>query len=163
MSEESRIAAWREWDRYRADPTIAAMRDARQVPAPILQAMRDEVEQRRPMAPHAWDRVQRTLDGEGWISNARKLRMIWSVALEDDSHPWIHASVSRRDRLPTYDEMMTIRRWVFGPDRWAYQVHPPDSGPHVNLREVLHLWGRLDGTPQLPEFSAVTSTGERTI
>jgi hypothetical protein len=40
---------------------------------------------------------------------------------------------------------------VFG-EGHAYQVFVPTS-EHINLKEnVLHLWGKADGTPALPDF-----------
>lgn len=66
---------------------------------------------------------------------------------------WVHASIAWPARLPTYDELATLRSAVWGPHGWAYQVFaPPDH--HVNLHEhALHLFGRLDGARVLPDFT----------
>jgi hypothetical protein len=46
---------------------------------------------------------------------------------------------------------------VFG-DRWAYQVFAPPAD-HINLHNfALHLWGRLDGKPVLPDFTFGTGS-----
>jgi hypothetical protein len=78
--------------------------------------------------------------------------MIVSAA-DYQGYDWIHGSVSRKDRLPDYDDLVKLKEFAFGPDRYAYQVFPPDD-KHVNIHpNCLHLWGRLDGSAALPEFS----------
>lgn len=65
---------------------------------------------------------------------------------------WTHASMSWTTRVPTYDELVQLKRAVWGDDGEAYQVHPR-AERHVNLHEfALHLWGRADGSPVLPDF-----------
>lgn len=70
---------------------------------------------------------------------------------EDDGVEYVHASMSWVDRLPTHDDLARLHRAVFG-DAWAYAVYAPPSA-HVNLHpNALHLWGRADGRPVLPNF-----------
>lgn len=81
-------------------------------------------------------------------------RILLSVDAWDDGHEWIHASMSmgRLDRVPSYEELKLLHRAVFG-DGWAYHVFAP-AAQHVNDHEFcLHLWGRLDGSPALPNFA----------
>ncbi|TQK29408.1 hypothetical protein [Arthrobacter sp. SLBN-53] len=53
--------------------------------------------------------------------------------------------------MPTYDELGRLHRAAFG-DGYAYQVFAP-AAQHVNIHQnALHLWGRADGPPCLPEF-----------
>lgn len=67
---------------------------------------------------------------------------------------WVHASISWRDHMPTYDELDKLHKAVW-PNGYAYQVFAPPS-QHVNLHSfALHLWGRPDGSPILPEFGAL--------
>jgi hypothetical protein len=66
-------------------------------------------------------------------------------------HQWIHASISRSDTTPTYDDLKLMHFAVFG-DRTAYQVFVPQV-QHVNIHtHALHLWGRVDGVNVLPNF-----------
>jgi hypothetical protein len=91
---------------------------------------------------------------DGWYFDRRdrSARIIASCAPYDDAE-WIHASMSRAGRVPDYDDLVLMHRAVFG-DGWAYQVFAPPSA-HINLHEhCLHLWGRLDGQPVLPDFGA---------
>lgn len=100
----------------------------------------------KPWGEDSWliDRV----DGTG--------RIIVSFAPYDDrdgvEHDWIHASMSYRDRMPEYADLKLLHQAVFQ-DRTAYQVFVPPA-EHYNYHEFcLHLWGRADGTPVLPDFT----------
>lgn len=81
--------------------------------------------------------------------------IIVSVAWMDDAE-WIHASIAYSDHttMPTYDDLKLLHQAVFG-EHYAYQVFaPPDQ--HVNIHSTaLHLWGRVDGKPLLPEFGGL--------
>jgi hypothetical protein len=78
------------------------------------------------------------------------------VSYDQDSEPgveWIHASMSYEGdyRLPSYMDLKRMHAAVFG-DGHAYQVFVPPQN-HINIRNnVLHLWGRVDGKPVLPDF-----------
>jgi hypothetical protein len=74
---------------------------------------------------------------------------------------WLHASLAWEQRDPSHDEMNLLHRAVFGRRRWAYAVHAP-ADRHVDgtrmtavgpgHEHALHLWGRVDGAPVLPDF-----------
>lgn len=94
----------------------------------------------RPFGPNGWQTIRQS-DGAS---------IIVSVA-PFDGEQWIHASIAHQDHTPSYEDLVTLHRAVFG-DRWAYQVFAPPAS-HVNIHpHALHLWGRLDGTNQLPDF-----------
>ena len=66
---------------------------------------------------------------------------------------WLHASIAYERQIPNYDDLTALHRAVFGRKRWAYQVFAPES-EHVNIHSyALHLWGRADGKPALPNFA----------
>lgn len=67
--------------------------------------------------------------------------------------PYIHASLVKAEGLPTYEEMCALKDAVFGPNRYACQIHPPES-EHVNIHSrCLHLWGPLRPAQwPLPKF-----------
>lgn len=72
--------------------------------------------------------------------------------LRYDASEWIHASMTEHDRVPSYDELMLLKRAVWGDAGEAYQIHP-SADRHVNIHpHALHLWGRADGKPALPDF-----------
>lgn len=96
---------------------------------------------------------------DGWrlISRAGDCSAVVSAAPMDDGAVWIHASMTRPGRVPTYAEMCQLHRAVWGDAGYSYEVHPPRS-QHVNIHEhALHLWGRADGRPVLPEFGMAGS------
>ncbi len=77
--------------------------------------------------------------------------IIVSQADHDDVE-WLHASIAFTERMPTYEELAILHRAVFGRKRYSYQLFVPESS-HVNIHaHALHLWGRVDGKPALPDF-----------
>ena len=72
---------------------------------------------------------------------------------EFDGVQWIHASISRGQTMPSYEDLVTLKEGVFGDQREAYQVFPP-ADRHVNIHaHALHLFGRADGVRVLPDFA----------
>ena len=95
---------------------------------------------------------------DGWRIDRRDRtgRVIVSLVMYTDrdgiGHDWLHASMSYVDRLPEYADLKRLHQAVFA-DRPAYQVFVP-AAEHYNHHEFcLHLWGRADGTPMLPDFA----------
>lgn len=98
--------------------------------------------------PDGW-RFQH-LDGDASV-------IITCAPAGEDSADWVHASIARTDRMPSYRDLKLLHAAVFG-DGWAYQVFAPPSD-HVNIHEhALHLFGRLDGRPALPDFTDGTGS-----
>lgn len=99
-----------------------------------------------PFGPDGWKTVE--LNGQASV--------IVTVS-DHGEHEWIHASIARADRMPSYDDLKLLHAAVFG-DRWAYQVFAPPSD-HVNIHQhALHLFGKLDGSPALPDFTYGTGS-----
>jgi hypothetical protein len=83
--------------------------------------------------------------------NGRDTRIIVTQA-DHDGIEVIHASISHPAKMPSYREMSALHRAVFGRKRHAYQCFVPVT-EHVNIHDfTLHLWGRADGQPMLPDF-----------
>lgn len=75
--------------------------------------------------------------------------IIISADIEEDGVAYIHASISR-PQMPTYEDLKMLHETIF--PGFAYQVFAP-SESHVNIHErALHLWGRVDGKPWMPDF-----------
>lgn len=91
-------------------------------------------------------------DGWSFVRHDQAASIIVTCADHDDGNDWIHASIARPNRMPDYQDLKLLHHTVFG-DGWAYQVFAPQA-EHVNIHQYcLHLWGRLDGKPALPDFT----------
>lgn len=99
-----------------------------------------------------WVLVASDDQGEAWDNITLGLRVLWSVDREKDGRPWLHASMSHRERIPTWDELKYLKSWLVPDDRYAYQVLPPASR-YVNANpNVLHLWAVVAGPEPVPDF-----------
>lgn len=94
---------------------------------------------------------------DGWMMLAgdRRSSVIVSYADLPDRAGWIHASRTGPDRVPTYEEMMQLHRAVWGDHGYSYQVQAPVAQHIIIHPFALHLWGRADGAPVLPEFGKI--------
>jgi len=99
--------------------------------APILPPGWAAVSGYGPIAAHSW--TYETVGG---------LRVIYSLDTLDDGEEWKHVSVSRRDRLPSWEDLVLVKELFIGPEREALQLLPKRS-EHINLaRHYLHIWAR---------------------
>lgn len=115
-----------------------------------------EIDALFPAHIQGWALISRASDGAAY-QRADGLKVIASIAEEEDGKQWLHVSCSRRARLPTYGDMVDVKAIFVGEHREAYQVFARAS-KHVNLMPFcLHLWCRLDG-PALPDFTRGGST-----
>lgn len=131
----------------------------------------DPLKIRRRLGLETWGQP-RPYGPDGWVflNKAETGDVIITCAERDlDDRPgglsqvveFVHASMAFADRDPTYLEIAAMHQAVW-PGGYAYMVFAP-SPVHVNIHEhALHLWGRLDGRPMLPEMSFATPFG-RTI
>lgn len=79
------------------------------------------------------------------------LAIIISIDTREDED-WIHVSVSRKSRVPSYEDLCLVKQDFIGDDREAYQKFPKAS-EHVNTHPYcLHLWSPLDGRKVTPDF-----------
>lgn len=95
---------------------------------------------------------------EGWafrgVDGDKSVIVTYGVHGDDVKSPWLHASIARRDSMPTYEDLVALHYAVWGNNGWAYQVFAPQT-EHVNIHPyALHLWGRPDGAAVLPNFGA---------
>lgn len=72
------------------------------------------------------------------------------VFLTEEVHPpdtrhWLHLSVSREDRSPTWEEILAVKEEFIGEDEEGYMVLPRLS-EYVNIHNFcFHVWHCLDG------------------
>lgn len=87
---------------------------------------------------------------DAWFFNG--LQIIASAGEYDDGREWLHISVSRKSRIPSYEEMARVKRDFIGDDKKAVFVLPEKKN-HVNIHEnCLHLFYSAENP--LPEFSS---------
>lgn len=60
--------------------------------------------------------------------------------IASDGGGWEHVSVSRPDRIPTWEEMCAIKALFWGDDDCVMQLHPPRADWVNNHSRCLHLW-----------------------
>lgn len=53
---------------------------------------------------------------------------------------WDHASVSRKDRIPTWEEMCFVKDALWEPEDCVVQYHPAKSKYKNEHPRCLHLW-----------------------
>ena len=86
-------------------------------------------------------------------SSTKGLKVLVSCLLEEDKEFWLHVSFSHRHRLPTYEEVKTVKRIFIGDDRVALQVFPKAT-EHVNVHPYcLHLWCCVSNDRRIPDFT----------
>lgn len=95
-------------------------------------------------------------DGFGFVFDfareSARIIVTLGAAGPEDRPDRVHASISRVDRMPSYEDLVMLHHAVWGSTGYAYQVFVPSS-EHVNIHaRALHLWGLLDGSPELPRF-----------
>lgn len=92
------------------------------------------------------------IDGGRSYSGPADLAVVESIGVEVDARRRQHVSVSRADRLPSWDDLLLVKRLFLGHDATALQVLPP-SGKHISYHPYcLHLWVCLDGCVT-PDFT----------
>jgi hypothetical protein len=102
---------------------------------------------------HRWKQHTLGMDGLGrWTHGPRRLRMVHSIAIEQDGELWEHVSVSRDDgTMPSWEQTRDVFREVAGDAALGIIVVPPKA-EHVDIAEVAHVWHCLSRRP-IPDFA----------
>lgn len=95
--------------------------------------------------------VQRTVDGGEYFRSKYGLAVLMGAEMFSDGSVWLHVSLSRRSRLPDWQDVREVKDVFVGDDRAAVQVLP-SKAEYVNHNpHVLHMWSPVHGS-QLPDF-----------
>jgi hypothetical protein len=100
-----------------------------------------------------WDKFQPMGDDGWWALGVGKGIIVTHDIASDPGTDWLHASIAYREpnRFPSYGDLKMLHHAVWG-EGHAYLLFVPTK-EHINItRNVLHLWGRLDGKAALPNF-----------
>lgn len=69
------------------------------------------------------------------------LNVVLSVEMKkSDPRKWLHVSLSRQDRLPSWDDIKDVKDLFVGKDKTAAQIFPPKDEYINHNPNVLHLW-----------------------
>lgn len=162
MGEQSRLKRTRHELRQREEAALAA--DTR-LDDPALQQRqvelfdagcrairdRDGFTQRERLTVRGYRQVYANNDGVGLWQLRRRLRLLHSMAREDDGQVWAHVSVSNpANTMPTWHEVRDAG-WLLYPGHHGIIVVAPQS-THVNIANVAHVWYCLTGL-SCPDFT----------
>jgi len=106
--------------------------------------------------PQSWTKItllpEDKLFGQQMYERRDGLLVIFTAdRLHGDGKTWLHVSMSRKKRLPSYEDMKLVKELFIGKDRNAIQIFPPEK-EHINIHEYcLHLWSAVEGD-DLPQF-----------
>lgn len=108
-----------------------------------------------PKPPSVFEQKPCPLDPKGVYARAYatkdKLAVIVSVAVYDDGREWLHVSMSRKNRIPSYSDIVLVKQSFIGVNKKAVMVFPEQEN-HVNIHNnCLHLFYCAENP--LPEFS----------
>ena len=108
--------------------------------------------------PPGWDMVKMAEDG-AMYRRQDGLLAIASVGQEQDQQFWMHISVSRKSRLPSWEDLAAVKHIFIGDNRSAYQVLPKRTS-HVNLHPYcLHLFAPVvEQQDPVPDFTRGTGS-----
>lgn len=111
-------------------------------------------------APRDWHIIEVGADGLMWERlTGQPIKVIESIATEDDGRRWLHVSVSKSPskKMPTYDDLQAARINFIGEHRECYQVFPTKDR-YININPVLHLFACLDAEEGvLPKFEGMAN------
>lgn len=97
-----------------------------------------------------WREFERAPDGVALVHPCG-LRAIVSCTQYRDRTIWLHVSFSRHDRMPSYEDMVLVKKDLIGAAKKAVMVLPSEA-EHYNCHPYcLHLYSRIDGD-SLPDF-----------
>lgn len=96
--------------------------------------------------PAGWQRID-TYSSCHFFLCSDGVKVIAEVELHGSAGTWLHVSLSRRDRVPSYDDVKRVKDLFVGDRRKAIQVFPAKD-EHFNFHpNCLHLWSPLDRDP----------------
>lgn len=91
--------------------------------------------------PRNWQSLSLPMQaGKYFVNSLSGLRVLASTDTMEDGSKFLHISCSYPDRIPSWDDLKTVKDIFIGEDREAFQVLPK-AKDYVNLHPYcLHLW-----------------------
>jgi hypothetical protein len=111
----------------------------------------DSPDQVRRLSAGGWKQRIAAPDGLGvWDNRRARMRLVHSVARQDDGKLWGQVSVSLADQTLPGWYLTRNAQWLVYPGQAGLVVVAPEDR-HVNLAQAMHVWTPLDGGV-LPDF-----------
>jgi hypothetical protein len=86
---------------------------------------------------------QRLSSGGEWVARNGEYSVIGQVFEPDPDRPWWrhHLTIRRADREPVrhWRDLQTIKNVLCGPERFGFEVFPPESQV-IDNASLTHLW-----------------------
>ena len=109
-----------------------------------------------------WRRVEIPVANQWGWRDRTGLTVLLSASVEGDGRDWLHVSLSRRTELPSWDDLVRVKRDFVGPERTALQVLPPETEWVNDHPSCLHLFACLNAAV-VPDFRSADATGRMRI
>lgn len=93
--------------------------------------------------PPSWAEIKPIMPLSRAYVNLNGLRVLVSIDIMQNNKEYLHISVSREDKLPSWADMKTAKSIFIGTEKEAFHVLPKES-EFVNFcKNCLHLWHDL--------------------
>ena len=95
--------------------------------------------------PIGWDHVSdRIANASSYRKHCTSLQVLLSVDTMTDETSFIHLSVSRGKKIPSWEDLTLCKRLFIGDGLEAYQVMPKEED-YINVcKTCLHIWCPID-------------------
>lgn len=111
---------------------------------PNLTRIIDEIPHKIDLIPPGYRYEGEAFGTEAYRNKTQGLLVLVSVSIMENGEKFLHVSVSRRSRLPSWDDLKRVKAAFIGEEREAVHVLPKASD-YINLHPYcLHLWGEYE-------------------
>ena len=105
----------------------------------------DEVPYKLPVTPAGYRDGGVFFDSaQSYYHKGQGLAVMCSISMMENGEKVLHVSLSRKSRLPSWDDVKRVKDAFIGEEREAYHVLPKQSD-YINLMPYcLHLWSEWE-------------------
>ena len=107
-----------------------------------------DVREFRPLslpAPSGWKRLGVLAGVMAYAHVTTSMRVTVSLDTFEGGERFLHVAVSRRGRLPSWDDLKRVKTVFMGRDVDAFHIIPR-ADDHINMHEyTMHLWTPWEG------------------
>ncbi len=113
--------------------------------------------------PPLWQQVECPVKSSYMFLSMSRLKVVYGEE-KIEGMWWRHLSLSRQDRVPSYDDLTKVKSAFAGDHRAAVMVLPKKE-EHINIHpNCLHLWWPVNEEHYpLPDFRLIDSEGRAAL